>query len=260
MFKSGKDTMREFPTPERVFALCRYVKRNSYNREDLYQELCLGTVFGDGSKDIFGYTLAVAQELELITEIDGIYSITEEGKEIEDFITFRRYASRTALSRMETIFFKTTALYIKLAESAMKCKNWGVLLALYNKNGMDLSDNDMLGWRFWTSFFGIGYLHQQMLIPNCFIRFKDVLDIQESFKVGEAVPIEKFMLWLETQCPEIKESREGTKLGIAVSNALRTLEAQQIIELKSHPDAYRWQLYILESEELNDISHIQIVR
>jgi hypothetical protein len=177
---------------------------------------------------------------------------------LEKVDSFRKYAARTALSRPETIYFRTTSLYIKLAESVLKCPNWGAVVALFNNNGMNLSDNDIYGWRFWTSFFGIGYLHQQMLIPNCYLRFKDVLDEQDSFKVGESIPINRFMLWLEDQCPEIKESRDGTRLGLAVSNGLRTLNAQQVIELISQPDALKWQMYVLESETINDLSHVRI--
>jgi hypothetical protein len=66
------------------------------------------------------------------------------------------------------------------------------------------------------------------------------------------------MLWLEDQCPEIKESRDGTRLGLAVSNGLRTLNAQQVIELISQPDALKWQMYVLESETINDLSHVRI--
>lgn len=252
--------MREFPTPERVFALCRYVRKNPCNREDLYQELCLGLVFGDGSKDIYGYTLAVAQELELVKEIEGRYSVTDAARELEDHISFRRYSAKTAFSRADSIYFETTSLYIKLAETVMKCPNWEAVAALFNQNGMELSDNDMFGWRFWTSFFGIGYLHQQMLIPNCYIRFKDVLEIQDSFRLGEAIPIDEFMLWLETQCPEIKDSRDGNKIGLTVSNGLRTLDAQNVIELSSQPDAYKWKMYNLESEIINDLSHVRMVR
>lgn len=252
--------MREFPTPERVFALCRFIRRNPCNREDLYQELCLGSVFGDGSKDIFGYTLTVAQELELIKEIEGRYSVTDTAKELEEHISFRRYSAKIAFSRADSIYFKTTSLYIKLAEDVMKCPNWGAVAVLFNQNGMDLSDNDMLGWRFWTSFLGVGYLHQQMLIPNCYIRFLDVLEIQESLRLSEAIPIDEFMLWLETQCPEIKESRDGNKIGLAVSNGLRTLDAQKVIELRSEPDAYKWKMYNFESEIINDLSHVRILR
>ena len=260
MFKSGKDSMREFPTPERVFALCRYVSRNPCNREELYQEICLSSVFGDGNKEIFRYTVAVAQELEFIKEIEGRYSVTDAVQELENNITFRRYSAKITLSRTDSIYYKTTSLYIKLAENVMKCPNWGAVATLFNQNGMELSENNLLGWRFWTSFLGIGYLHQQMLIPNCYIRFKDVLEIQESFRLSEYIPIDEFMLWLEIQCPEIKESRDGNKIGLAVSNGLRTLDAEKIIELRSEPDAYKWKMYNFESEIINDLSHVRILR
>lgn len=253
--------MREFPTPERVFALTKTLAEHSYNRQTLYELLCMPDVFGDNSKnDEFGYSVRTAQELELIQENDGGYSLTVNNEVIQDYYSFRKYAAKTALSRTNTIYFKTTSLYIKLAESVLKCPNWGAVLALLNQNGMELTDNDMYGWRFWTSFFGIGYLHQQMLIPNCFIRFLDVIEVQESFKIGEDIPVDQFLLWLEVQCPEIKDSREGTKLGLAVSNGLRTLGTQHVIELRSQPDAYKCQLYAFESEYINDISHVRIMR
>lgn len=253
--------MREFPTPERVYALGRLVANRPYSRSDLYKDLCISDVFGEGNQDIFGHTLNVAQELELIKSHDTDFSLCCDRVAIQDYSSFRKHSARIAFSRQNGTFFQTTSLYLELAEEVLKASGWGDVATIFNEHGgLNLKDNDMLGWRFWVSFLGIGYLHQDMLIPNVFTRIKDVLEHQDDFKVGESVPINRFWGWLEAQCPEVKNSRKEFRLGLGVSNGLRVLKDRGYINLISQPDAEKWQLHYLEAETINDISHVQIVR
>jgi hypothetical protein len=261
MFKNEKDNMREFPTPERVFALGRLVTKRTYTRADLYRDLCISDVFGEGNQDIFGSTLAVAHELELIASKDTKLIMACDKAILEDYKSFRKYAACIAFSRPKGTFFKTTSLYLELAEKVLEAPGWSYVVSLFNdKGGLNLTDNDMLGWRFWTSFLGINYLHRDMLIPNIFTRVKDVLETQDDFKVGQSVPIKHFMGWLEMKCPETKNSRKEFQLSLGVSNGLRVLKEHDYIDLLSQPDAEKWQLSYLEAENINDVSHVQIKR
>lgn len=261
MFKNQMDNMREFPTPERVYALGRLVANRNYTRSDLYRDLCMSDVFGESNSDIFGYALTVAQELELIKSQDAHYILSCERAVLEDYTSFRKYAAGIAFSRPNGTFFQATSLYLELADGVLKSTGWADVAMLLNEHsGLNLKDNDMKGWRFWASFLGIGYLHRDMLIPNVFTRVKDVLETEVDFKVQESIPISRFIGWLEMQCPEIKKSRNKFQLGLGVSNALRVLKEQHYINLISQPDAEKWQLYYLEAETINDVSHIQIVR
>ncbi|WP_139490107.1 hypothetical protein [Brevibacillus dissolubilis] len=260
MFKSGKDNMRMEPTPERVFALGRFMLSGVYSREEIYQKICMVDVFGEGSKDIFGYTLSVAQELEIIKDVEGKYQLSIDPTILESPNTFRRYAARTAFARINSLFFKTSSLYLKIAEDVLKCQNWSAVTNLFNQNDVSVSENDILGWRFWVSYFGLGYLHRNMLIPNTCNRIKDVLVQQDELKCNQPISVMEFFNWLEVQCPELKESRMDSRIGMGVSNGLRTLHFQKEIQLISQPDALKWQLYGLESEDINDISHVRIMR
>jgi hypothetical protein len=253
--------MREFATPERVYALGRLVANRPYTRADLYRDLCMSNVFGDGNKDIFGFALTVAQELELIKSQDGKFFLSCDRTVLQYFSSFRKYAARIAFSRPNGTFFQTTSLYLELAEEVLKAAGWSDVVSLFNeRSGLNLKDNDMLGWRFWISFLGIGYLHGEMLIPNVFTRVKDILETQVDYKVGESVPISRFVGWLEMQCSEIKNSRNKFQLSLGVSNGLRVLKEHSYINLISQPDAEKWQLYYLEAETINDVSHVQVVR
>jgi len=252
--------MREFPTPERVYALGRLVANCPYTRTDLYNGLCMSDVYGEGNQDIFGYTLTVAQELELIKSQDTQFSLSCDRSVLKDYPSFRKHAARIAFSRPNGTFFQTTSLYLELAEEVLKAPRWADVVTLFNeRGGLNLKDNDMLGWRFWTSFLGIGYLHTDMLIPNVYTRVKDALETQVDFKTGESVPLSRFMGWLEMQCPEIKNSRNEFRLGLGVSNGLRMLKEQGFVDLISQPDAEKWQLNYLEAETINDVSHVRIV-
>jgi len=260
MFKLGNDNMRMESTPERVYALCKYLMKNPSTIDRLRNELTLYDIFGEKSDNEIKLTLEAAMELNLVVLEEGIYKVSDNAGALDSVESFRKYAAKTALSGADTLFFKTTSMYLRLAETISENRSWSSIAAYLTKMGLNVTENDMLGWRFWASFLGVGYLHGTFVIPNCSRRIEDVLENCDQFGSNSPVPVAVFFQWLEAECPELKGSREDNKIGLAVSNALRTLETKDRIGLVLQPDAPKWLLYTLESEQLNEISHVRIKR
>jgi hypothetical protein len=117
----------------------------------------------------------------------------------------------------------------------------------------------MLGWRFWASFLGEGYLHAQLLIPNMKIRLQDVLAAHfgEFFKYDKEILAKEFLTWLQVSVPEVALLTEAP-LVLGVSNGLRSLSECGLISLRAQMDAQRYRLYPIEGEDLNEFSHVTV--
>ena len=114
----------------------------------------------------------------------------------------------------------------------------------------------MLGWRFWASFLGLGYVHGTELIPNMYIRVKDVLatEFSKSFAFDEEIPAAEFFNWLLAKVPEAKMPDDS--INLALSSAIRTLRDMKEIDVKALMDAVPMYLYKIPEDNTNQISHI----
>lgn len=259
MFKPGHDNMRPESTPERVYALSRMFVRGPLSREALIEKISLSEVFGSAD-EVVAMTLKVAQELGLITLRDGHFELAVDPTVLNDYSTYRRYTASVAFSNLETLFFRTSATFIREAQKVAACTSWSEVQNILRSSGVnELSENDVKGWRFWVSFFGLGYLQSSLLIPNGAIRIRDVLWAQTTWEKNEAIPVAEFMKWLENKCPELREGREDALMGLLISNGLRTLHQRRYLEIMSIPDAAKWQLYKIDADDFNVISHIRIM-
>lgn len=247
------------PTPERVYALAKYLEAREKSREELFQDICMVEVQGDGSKDIYDQSILVAQELGLIRLVDGRFKLSVDAEVLSTHESFRRYVANETLVGEDSLFFQTVSFYLKRVDDFITCEDRDAVLQLFIQNQISLNHNDLLGWRFWASFIGIIYLHESHFIPNTYVRIHDVLINQTNFAKREAVPVVRFFVWLESRCPEFKESRRDTIIGLAVATGLQTLEDLGEIELISQPDATKWQLDLFDSKR-KDVSHIRIMR
>lgn len=104
-----------------------------------------------------------------------------------------------------------------------------------------------------TSAFGMGV--DKTLIPNMKTRIEDaLLDIPKDTKMS----CTQFVGWIKENIPEAASACTEALLPLAVSNGLRVLNNEGVIELVSTRDAVRTSLYQLNGVELNDFSEIII--
>ena len=137
---------------------------------------------------------------------------------------------------------------------------WEVMAVTSGEDVKELSavdENAVLGWRFWATFLGIGYLSRTMFLPNMKIRLQDILatSFNQKFKYGETIRATDFIDWLSGKLPEADLSN---KLPLAVSAGLRTLHELGLIKLETWRDSNKIMLFFVDGDPINDFSHITV--
>jgi len=259
MFKTHKDAMFPDPTPERVYSICRIVAYKGSSSGDLQKA---SSLYQDASQTLpeVSASIRVAEELGIIQNADGVYNLAISADNLNTYVKFRQYVSGRVYRQKDTTFFKVTEWYLFNNEKMVKYDSWEDKAAAAVQAGIDgVKENDMLGWRFWASFLGEGYLHARLLIPNMKVRLQDVLATQfsKTFKYDNEIPAKNFLEWLQANIPEVPLLNDAP-LVLGVSNGLRSLLECGLISLRAQMDAQRYRLYAIEGETFNDFSHVTV--
>lgn len=252
MFKEN-DNMRPGPTPERVLAICRLVNQGNYTSQDLFRlsELDPDSKF---EEEAIRRSIEAAEELKLIIKNGDKYSVNIPGSSLESATAFRRVISPIIFANKKSTFFRLTEWYIANSDMTQGINRFDDFAAMSAKNGVEsISENDVLGWRFWMRYLGHAYQYNKTLIPNMKVRLGDVL---ETVEPGTKMTAAQFVIWLKENVPEVASSCTNQGLSLAVSNGLRTLHEEGTVELISTMDAAKTGLFKLVGVSLNDFSEI----
>lgn len=255
MFKAN-DNMRPGPTPERVLAICRLVSLGQYTSTDLFvlSELNKDTKADDES---IRRSIEAAEEVKLIHKNkDGKYELLVEKNVLASAEDFRKCIVTKIFSDKNSTFFKLTEWFIANSAMVSGINNFDDFHVVAARNGVEsISENDVLGWRFWMRFLGHAYQYNKTLIPNMKTRIQDAL---ATIEPGTRMSSVQFVQWIKTNIPEAAAACNNSLLPVAVSNGLRVLHSEGIIELISTRDAIRTSLAPLRGVEMNDFSDIII--
>jgi len=258
MFTTHPDNMRMEPTPERVFSVCRLVSQKSLTKDELRDALTLGEA---KSNNIINYAIDVAEkDLKIIQSKDDKLTLLQNKDILASPVSFRRYVNANAFSLKTSTFHIFTRWVISQNERAFSIDKWEVLAKTAEKEVEALSgldENAALGWRFWASFLGIGYLNETNFLPNMNIRIHDILatEFSKSFKYSEPIRAKDFISWISLRITEV--NFEGN-LPLAFSSGLRTLHDLGLIVLESRLDTERISLFYVDGDPINEFSHITI--
>lgn len=253
MFKEN-DNMRPGPTPERVLAICRLLEGKSYDQTELYM---LSQLSDEAvSEEAVNHSIQVTKELELIKEENGKYRLMATPASLESAKSFRRMIAPVIFARPHSTFFKLTEWFIANSDKVLELSRFDEYAAEASKAGLEsVTENDVLGWRFWMRFLGHAYQYNKTLIPNMKIRLEDSM---ADLSKGAHMTCTQFVLWLKEHVPEAATSCSEGMLPLAVSNGLRTLQEEGKIEMIATKDAIRIGLYPLRGVDKNDFSDIVI--
>lgn len=260
MFKKNPDGMRMEPTPERVMSVCRLVAQKRVTRDELREILTLGKA-GDKELDQIDKSITVAlEELNVIKTKDNYFELAVNPDVIATSESFRRFVAAKVFGQSNTTFTMFTKWLIALNDSLFSLDKWEVMAVTSGEDIKELSavdENAVLGWRFWATFLGIGYLSRTMFLPNMKIRLQDILatSFNQKFKYGETIRATDFVDWLSSKLPEADLSN---KLPLAVSAGLRTLHEVGLIKLETWHDSNRIMLFYVDGDPINDFSHITV--
>lgn len=255
-----QDSMRMEPTPERVLSLARTVARGPITHDELRDILSLGAM-EDLQVSIINSTIKVAlEELSLLNTKNDKLEVAVSKEILESTTSFRRYVASKVFANKESTFVQFTRWLVSQNDQLFKMSRWEVM----GKNAKvevpslaKMNENAVLGWRFWATFLGIGYISGTMFLPNMKLRLQDLFSTEfaKTFKYGETVRADAFSTWLSVKLPE---ADLNGKWPLAVSAGLRTLHELKLIKLESWRDSTRVQLFNLDGDPVNDFSHITV--
>lgn len=136
----------------------------------------------------------------------------------------------------------------------------------------DFNTTKLAAWRRWAAFLGWGYElgHRSVFVPDAFGRVRPLLDTLLPSSL-EAVPFRDFANRLANACPELdggylfeeclvrtRAGRPANRLSLALSSALRGLEATGLTVLESVGDAGdKWFLFPASGYSSPEITHIR---
>ena len=254
MFKEY-DNMRPGPTPERVLAICRLVNQGSYTALDLFKlsELDEST---KSEEESIRRSIEAAEELELIKKNGNTYELVIDNECVKSADAFRRAIAPLIFGNSDSTFFKLTEWFISNGDTVLSINRFDDFAAIAAKSGVKtISENDVLGWRFWMRYLGHAYQYNKTLIPNMKVRLEDAMSIVPK---GTKMTCVQFVAWIKNNIPEAATSCSNALLPLAISNGLRILQNEGKVEMISTRDAVRTALYPLKGVELNDFSDIVI--
>lgn len=256
MFKEN-DNMRPGPTPERVLAMCRLISMGEITNQEIFKKCALDEN-ADFNDEAIRSSIESAEELGFIKKDKDKYVLLIDEKELESAQSFRRLVSSVAFKNNKTTFFKLTEWFIGNSDKVLSINRFDDFAATAAKSGVpSISENDVLGWRFWMRYLGFAYQYNKTLIPNMKTRIEDALLM---FTEETKMSCTQFVSWIKENLPEAASACSESALPLAVSNGLRILNNEGVIELVSTRDAVRTSLYPLNGVELNDFSEIVIRR
>lgn len=253
MFKEN-DNMRPGPTAERVLSVCRLLEGKSYSQIELMK---LSQLSNEAtSEESITHSISAAKELGLIKEVNGKYILNISEEALMSAKSFRRAVAPIIFSKPSSDFFKLTEWFVANSDKALELSKFDEFAAEASKSGLEkISENDVLGWRFWMRFLGHAYQYNRTLIPNMKIRLEDAMADLDN---NTHMTCTQFVLWLKEHIPEAAVACSNERLPLSVSNGLRTLQNEGKIELFATRDAIRVELYPLRGMSLNDFSDIVI--
>lgn len=262
MFAKHPDKMRMEPTPERVLCVCQLVGQGPISKNDLVQSLSLRSVESNNQNAILPAVRVALNELGMLKMQDDKLIPAVPNEAYKTPKGFRQHVASIVFTRKDTTFYRFSKWYLSQNDRVFQFANWESTSKTAERECSELKgvgENAALGWRFWATFLGLGYLNGTVLIPNLKIRIQDILssDFSRSFSFGEAVHARDFLVWISHFLPEV-EMNPPTPLPLGLSAGLRTLHELGLIVLEARMDTERIPLFEVDGEEFNEFSHITV--
>lgn len=251
-------------TPKRVYAFLKLIEYKEMTKDQLEQFLQPKELNNENNTP-FTAVYSFAESANLI-EIDEDFGESIKLKNIDsnnlkDWNSYRKFMAQLLLSNENSNFLKFTSWYLQQEKEVFNYSSSKEIQKYLSGDIGVFAEGDLLGWRFWASFLGIGFLSRRIIIPNTYQRIKDVLEDDLSITREVEIPFEEFMQKMLVNCKEFKSCINGNNINFGISNGLRTLHDQKYIQLiKTSDSTDVWHLYRTEHEILEDVTSIKINR
>lgn len=255
-----KDKMKTPAIPERVFTLCKIVEKGDINKTDLKNKM--EPDFVDNTSAYFRDYYEAAEELNLISESDGMVSLAVDKEVIKSTESLRKFINGNLENFKDGHFYKMTKAYFSSSSDVLYGEtNIAASAGEYSaKAGIQLDAPSLRAWRFWVTFLGLAYLHEMFVMPNASVFLHDVIEITQ-LKKGEKYAFGDFVDAISPYCGIIIDPNKRV-LNYGASCGLRTLHDAGIIQMEHILDQEDiWSLYPFEQHSIDQtVTNITICK
>lgn len=254
------------PIPERVYELCKIVLKGDVDDKIVKEKMEPKSINSAGSTSYYGSIREVCvQELKIITKEGEVLSFVGDKKILKDMDSFRQYCNSLVFRNKETNFYKIARCFLESDDKWLKYKTLtdvNIRREIQEKKHIALvTEQMMLGMRFWISFLGFGFIQERgamYYLPNMHIALQDFCEFTEFEKNKEYTVSEFISMISNSASVALEDTKETLRFNLAMSNALRQMHEGKEIVLKKVLDSKEtWELYPDETHEFTDkITHI----
>lgn len=243
-------TMKTEPIPERVYSLCRALLKGPVNENELKKAIEPDSLNEKGS--YFSIVKSAAEQLRLIESNadDNTLMLAVDKHDVDTIKSMRLYVNSILETCSDGQFYKTTHTWMTHSDELLNVskdyQSVSKIISFLNSydNSLRLAESNMLGWRFWATFLGFGYLQEMFFLPNPAVFLYDCI-INSQIEKKKEYTVSEFIQNLRPYIDIcIGDEIEERRLNFAVSNAFRTLHDLGIITLKFVNDRQdEWNMY-----------------
>lgn len=271
-------------TPERVFVLLNLIKDGkggqTYDKLKKTMEL-------DQPNPYFGAYFAGAEELGLIEENDGAYSIKEEYlDDLNSFDSFRQLVNRMLPGFSEGPLYQLTKSYMQIFPQIIKEYGTHPMISDENvkrlldqqtalnrekqglESGLPFELSELRGWRFWASALGFGRYagnDGMIFLANPARYLRDLISDRVSHGMLKEEHFYSVSEVIEILLPDLdllitEEQIQNREIPYSLSAGLLSLK-DEVLEFRSVMDSELWKFssdVIGENEDDQMVSLIQI--
>lgn len=248
-------------TPKRVYSLLKLVEYKTMKKEKL-EKLLMPSGLSKGNNSPFLATYKFAEKAKLIKTIDsgGIVLDKISCEDLKDWKSYKMFMAKLLFSNEESNFLKLTWWYLGQGREVLNYSSSEDIQKYLKGDLGGFTENDVLGWRFWIAFLGLGILSDRIILPNPYQRLRDIIEEDKLLNRDKEIPISEFIDFIINNCNELKSCIKGNNINFGLSNGLRTLHDQKCIELIMTNDSSDvWHLYKMEHEIAEDITGVKII-
>ena len=253
------------PIPERVFELCKMVSKSEVD-DSVVRERMEPKGLNHSSTSYYPIIREVCiQELKLIEKENDKLRFIGDKKILKNYDTFRMYCNSIVFCNQDTNFYKIVKCFLESNATWLKYKTLtdaNIRRETQEKENISLvSEQMMLGSRFWVSFLGFGYIQEgvaMFFLPNMHVALKDFC-IMANLEKNKEYSIKEFVERIYKYASVALQNAINTKeFNLAMSNALRQMHDEKEIVIKKNLDSReKWRLFCDNTHEFTDeITHI----
>jgi hypothetical protein len=271
------DEMKHEAIPERVFALCEFVKNKPVTEAEAkeYFEPKEVAIKYNVKSSYFPMVRDAASQsqLGLVNVTDRKIALAVDKSVVASMENMRKYIIKHIDVISNSLFYATSQAYFELNEKAydyLSVSEQGLMDILYQMTGKKLDVDDMRAWRFWAAYLGFGHLAratmsnqtQMNFLPNLYRYLQAAIEIS-GLEKNKEYRIDDFIDAIRPVCKIAMRDAVNTRhLNMAMSYGLRMLHDTGDIEMRYQLDSKNlWYLYPAELHKLRaEISHVTVRR